>query len=210
MIGFLGGGFDPVHYGHIKNAQAIYEVLKLQQLRFMPYASSPDKPAPLFTDTARLDMLALALKDVQGSTLQNTTLHNILIDTREINQSQTNYTLDTLKNIRKDFPNESICFLMGADSFNNIHTWKNHQQLTNYCHLVVFNRQNHTLNTDNIKRFKLTEQDQPLHNSQSGYLLLLNLAKFDISSSAIRDKIAKQQSLIGLMPKSVVDYISQI
>ena len=181
MIGFFGGSFDPIHYGHLENALLIKQELNLDQLFLMPCAEPVHKDSLTFSKEQRLDMLKLATWDFP----------ELLIDTREIDRKTESYTIDSLKQIKQDYPNDKIFFIMGADSFNNISTWKNHEQLTKYATLVVLPRQNNEIFSQDGVYFAKT----PLVN---------------ISSTQIRSKIAKHQNLSGLMPKSIIEYIENL
>ncbi len=181
MIGFFGGSFDPVHYGHLENARSIKKELNLDKLFLMPCATPVHKDGLTFSTNQRLDMLNLAIKEFS----------ELSIDTREINRETPSYTIDSLKQIKRDYPNEKIFFIMGADSFANINTWKNHEQLGEYATLVV-----------------LPREDNKIFNKDDIYFAKTPL--IDISSTQIRSKIAKHQNLSALMPTSIIEYIKNL
>ena len=197
MIGFFGGGFDPVHQGHIHSAQTAMKQLSLEKLFLIPYAKSTDKNPCLFSKQQRLDMLEIATQS----------MGNLLVDKREINRTSTNYTIDTLLDIRGQYPNESICFLMGMDSFNRIKTWKNYQQLTHFCHLVVINRPHYSCDNKIVAQFTQANEVSQLLNTPSGLLFFLTQTDINLSSRQIRDKITAHQSLSDLLPKPIIKYI---
>lgn len=211
MIGLFGGGFDPIHYGHITCIKHALNTLKLQELFLLPYAKSPHKTHCLFSDLDRLHLLNLAITHIQNSSLDIDKYTKISIDTREIkNSSSTSRTIDTLKNIKKDYPNQTICLLIGMDAFNQLNTWKTYQELSHYCHLLVFKRPQHLITTAKMANFIPTTYINDLQNSHYGQLLFLNQEQIDISSSIIRDKIIHKQELSTLLPEALIQYIHQI
>ncbi len=183
MIGFLGGAFDPVHYGHLNNARLIKKELNLEQLFLMPCKIPVHKNMPLFSSQARLDMLNLSLKE----------FNELRIDTREIEQDSPSYTIDSLKQIKQEYPDKSIFLIMGSDSFATLETWKDYQLLTKLSQIVV------------LPRSKNSRQ----HKACST-IYFAKTPLVDISSTQIRNKIRTHQDLSGLMPDNVIQYIQQL
>jgi len=181
MIGFFGGSFDPIHFGHLKNATAIKKELNLSELFLMPCATPVHKSKLRFSAKQRLDMLRLAVQEFS----------ELSIDTREIDQQSSSYTIDSLKQIHTEHPNDKIFFIMGADSFDNIASWKKHQQLSDYATLVVLPR----IGSKQTNNEDIYFSKAPLVN---------------ISSTQIRSKIDAQQSLSGLLPESIIHYLQHL
>jgi nicotinate-nucleotide adenylyltransferase len=177
MIGFLGGTFSPVHLGHLEIAKHIKQQLNLDTLFLMP-CSPVHKDELFFNKQQRLELLQLALK----------TYPMLQIDSREINNKKQTYTIDTLKQIQLDYPKQKIFFIMGADSYAQIHTWKDYQQLSDYAQLVVVARPKH----------------QHTKNDTVIYIEDINI---NISSSSIIQKLKANQSISDLMPKAVIKRI---
>lgn len=185
MIGFLGGSFDPIHYGHLKTARAIKKELGIAQLFLMPCKAPVHKKRLQFSNQQRLEMLNLAL--VEFNELQ--------IDTREMDRKSASWTIDTLKEIKANYPNETIFLIIGADSFDALPTWKDYQQFGEYAQLVVLPRpsDSQTTNTNTDVYFAKT-------------------ALIDISSTQIRNilKGKMHTHLTGLLPDSVINYIKTL
>src|ERR1700690_2778601 len=106
-IGFFGGSFAPVHLGHLLVAQAAMEEVGLDRLFFIPAAQSPFKPEnqPAHA-SVRLQWLRLALA---GKI-------NCEMDDQEIRRGGVSYTIDTLRDYAKRFPNAQLFCLIGADN----------------------------------------------------------------------------------------------
>ncbi len=199
MIAIFGGGFDPIHFGHINTAKTAISKLGLSKLLFLPYYSSSCKNNTFFTKQVRLDMLKTVVKNIQKTT----------IDTREIKQNKTTYTIDSLISIRKDYLNHSICLLIGVDSFNTINTWKRHNEFDKFCHLVIVNRPNNDIDNMLLQNFTKTTNIADLKNNKFGLLYLLTQDEINTSSSDIRYKIENNQAITGLVPKEIIKYIYQ-
>src|SRR5690606_35099434 len=123
-IGVFGGSFDPVHYGHLLLAVTAIESLGLDELRLIPAAQSPLKPhGPVASATARLDMLRLAC----GGT------ERLIVDGRETDRGGVSYTVDTLEELRQQFPDAELFFLMGADALASIRQWHEPQRLLRWA-----------------------------------------------------------------------------
>ncbi|SMN10915.1 Nicotinate-nucleotide adenylyltransferase [uncultured Candidatus Thioglobus sp.] len=182
-IGFFGGSFDPVHYGHLKTASAIKKELGLSQLFLMPCKSPVHKNGLYFSNQQRLDMLNLALTEFE----------DLQLDTREMDSAKPSYTIDTLKQIKADYPNEEIFLIIGADSFDSLETWKNYQQLSDYASIVV------------LPRAASNQQE-----NQNVYFAKTPLV--NISSTQIRNILdsGKMGGLSNLLPDNIITYLKDL
>jgi len=139
---YLGGSFDPVHNGHLQVAMSVYQHLlpiAVQQQRALHVYLLPNARSPFKVQSTdpnhRLAMLNLA---VQGTPIQ--------ISELELWQTPPVYTIDSVRTLRQQYPNDSLIFIMGMDSANSLDKWKDGLQLIDYVNLWVFNRASH----DNI------------------------------------------------------------
>lgn len=198
MIGFLGGSFDPVHYGHLKTASSLKVELNLSALFLLPCAKPVQKSQLNFSDKERLDMLKIACQEFP----------DLAIDTREIDKSGTNYTIDTLQNIKSQYPDETVLFIIGADNYLTINTWQRYLEFSNFVHLVVLPRQNCPQLKSEIgfKQGNIAK----LSTQQKGILYFAKTSKFDISAREINQKITKKQDLSSLLPNNIINYIKDL
>jgi len=199
MIGFFGGSFDPIHYGHLKNAAQLKIELGLSTLFLMPCAKPVHKDQLNFSTDQRMNMLQLAIKEFD----------TLAIDTREIERDGVSYTIDSLKQIKSNYQNHAICLVIGMDSFNHLSSWKDAQDFHQYCHLVVINRPNISIARQDYG-FKLVDTINNLDDQKTGLLYFSKTQMLDISSSTIRGKIRCQRNLSGLLPESVITYIKTL
>ncbi|CAC9593345.1 Nicotinate-nucleotide adenylyltransferase (EC 2.7.7.18) [uncultured Gammaproteobacteria bacterium] len=205
MIGFFGGSFDPIHLGHLNNAQQLVKELNLTELFLMPCHTPVHKNSLTFSTKQRLEMLEVAIQNFP----------KLNIDSREIDRANNSYTIDSLKEIKREYPNQTICLIMGMDSFNNLSTWRQFEEFNQYCHLIVLARpdeqQQHI-----VENFSTATDKSELGTQASGLVYFANTDQYDISSSNIRGilfnnatdgKIRAKQNLVGLLPDGVINYL---
>src|ERR1041385_2244461 len=119
-LGLYGGSFDPVHHGHLLVAQAAREELELSRLFFIPAAQSPFKPeAKPTAANERLRLLRLALTGKDWCE----------IDPQEIERGGVSYTIETVRDYARRFPNAELFYLIGADHVPQLPKWREAEQL---------------------------------------------------------------------------------
>jgi nicotinate-nucleotide adenylyltransferase len=130
-LGLFGGSFDPVHVGHLLVARAAVEELGLTRLCFIPAAQSPfkpeNKPAPA---PERLRLLRLALAGNPG----------FEIDTQEIKRGGISFTVDTLRDYARRFPQAELFYLIGADNVPQLPKWREAEELARLAQFVAIPR----------------------------------------------------------------------
>ena len=202
-IGLLGGTFDPIHIGHLRPALEISEALSLQQLFLMPNHIAPHKSSSHASAKQRSEMVRLA---IQGQV-------NISVDCRELTRHSPSYTIDTLKEMKIQYPSTPICFIMGMDSLMSFDTWHQWQNILNYCHLIISQRpgwqgQFNHLVQKTVDLHK-TSIKQDLHDLPYGKIYFQDTSQLDISSTQIRKLIYNKKSINYLVPEAVNDYIKK-
>lgn len=202
-IGILGGTFDPVHNGHLRMALEVLQQLNLSEVRLIPLNIPPHRLQPVATNKHRLHMLSKAVAGIDG----------LFIDEREINRDETSWTIDTVKSFRDDFPDRSLCLLMGEDAFVTLDSWRSWQKLTDYVHIIVASR--NAMESENypgpvksfFKQREVTTTD-PLDEQLCGCIYRALIPMLDISSTRIRRLITNGKNADFLLPRSVLDYIN--
>ena len=130
-IGLFGGSFDPVHLGHLLVAQAAMEELELDRLYFIPAAQSPFKPESRPSPAPeRLRLLRLALV---GQTKYE-------VDEQEIERGGISYTIDTLRDYARRFPQAEFFYLVGADNVASLPGWREAEELARLAEFVAIPR----------------------------------------------------------------------
>src|SRR5713101_4377564 len=130
-FGLFGGSFDPVHLGHLLVAQAAREELSLTRLFFVPAAQSPFKPArPPTPANERLRLLRLALAGKEWCE----------IDEQEIHRGGVSYTIETVRDYARRFPEAELFYLIGADHVSQLTKWREADELARLVEFVVIPR----------------------------------------------------------------------
>jgi nicotinate-nucleotide adenylyltransferase len=134
-LALFGGSFDPVHLGHLLVAQAAREELALNRLFFIPAAQSPFKPDRVPTPAnERLRLLRLALA---GKT-------DCEVDDQEIKRGGVSYTIDTVRDYARRFPNAGIYYLIGGDNVAHLPKWREAEELARMVEFVAIPRPGQT------------------------------------------------------------------
>ncbi len=200
MIGIYGGSFDPVHLGHLQTATSIKNELNIDRLFMLPCFEPVHKNSLNYTSKQRLQMLDLAIKE----------FNSLEIDTREILRGGNSFMIDTLLDLKESFKNESICLIIGMDSFIKFKTWKNWDEFSKLIHLVVLPRNGDQPVSKTLTTFETVENIDKLKSNSNGHLYFSDSQMIDISSSAIRGKIAANQNLDNLLPISIINFLKKI
>jgi nicotinate-nucleotide adenylyltransferase len=191
-LGIMGGTFDPIHNGHLVAAEQALGDLDLDMVLFMPAGS------PAF----KQDRDVTSAEDRFSMTLLATAENPNFVATRlEIEREGVTYTVDTLEELRRHYPpNVKFYFITGADAIIDIVTWHDAKRISELATLVGATRPGYDLG-----RARKAIADSGI-DFDVRYLAVPALA---ISSSALRDRCRKGQSLRYLTPPTVIGYIEK-
>lgn len=200
---FYGGTFDPVHNAHLGVARAAHRALQVD-VRFVPAADPPHRPAPGASASQRVDMLRLAIAGEPG----------LRIDLHEVDRGGRSWSIDTLTALRAQLgPRAPIAWLVGADSFLDLPSWKDWRDLPGLAHFVVAGRPGHPLDAGlppalaNQFAGHIARAAGDLEAAPAGLLLYLQQPLAGDSATDIRRRIAAGSPWRQLVPGSVADYI---
>lgn len=181
-LGIYGGSFNPVHLGHLLVAQAAIEELKLDRLFFVPAARSPFKSENgMASATVRLQLLRLALV---GKT-------NCEVDEQEIKRGGVSYTVDTLRDYAKRFPQAKLFYLIGADNVSKLNEWQDATEMAALAEFVAVPRPGE----------KVSDFPKPFKGR------ILEGIPVGISSSKIRERLKANLPIDCLVPSAVAEAI---
>jgi nicotinate-nucleotide adenylyltransferase len=183
-IGFLGGSFDPVHFGHLIAAQDVLEQYRLDRLILVPAAQAPLKPNDVQSTAAdRLSML-------QAATAWD---HRLEISDYELGKGGISYTIDSARHFRAQFPGDELYWIIGGDQLPLLHKWKEIGELARLVEFIFLERPKHpTKPHPEIPGLILHRCD--------GHLI-------EISSSELRKRVQRGLSLNYFCPQKVIAYI---
>lgn len=182
--GILGGTFDPIHLGHLVLAEQVKEKLQLERVIFIPCASPPHKTKRKHSPAQnRFQMTKLALDGNPGFTISD----------MELKRGGISYTIDTLRELKKTYPNSEMYFLTGSDVLKEIRTWKDLEQIYKLAKMVIAIRPG------------FDDFDPHDHFAQKS--IIVPITGVDVSSTQIRERVKKGLSIKYLVPPKVEEYI---
>ncbi|MBI3952038.1 MAG: nicotinate (nicotinamide) nucleotide adenylyltransferase [Acidobacteria bacterium] len=197
-IGVFGGTFDPVHQGHIEVALRVHSLLSLDWVDFVPAYCPPHKlDIPTANAWHRFAMLALATNEQEG----------LFVSTIELDTFQAVYTVETIRRLKQIWKERAeFYFIIGADSFEEITTWKDYERLLNSCHSAVMTRPGYSLKTEHlpetIRRQIVDLRDGfRMEKPEPGYhIYLCGSVSNPASSTAIRQALRERRLVDGIPP----------
>lgn len=192
-IGVLGGTFNPIHYGHLLLAESARDRLGLDKVLFIPTGNNPMKTTDWDIDARyRYEMTK---KGIEG----NNYFEALDI---EVTREGYTYTIDTLVELEKMYPDEEIYFIVGADIIFEIDSWKRADEVLAKITLVTTFRPGY----DQDRLDRRVEELRELYGVR---ILKLYAPEMDISSSEIRSRVKHGYSIKYLLPESVEEYIGE-
>lgn len=199
IIGILGGTFDPPHWGHIRLAAHFAKLLQLDELMWLPSGEPWQKGAHITPAMDRYAMTLLAA-DVLKSILQEQGVKTqVSVNAMEIERAGPSYTIDSARALRQKYGDQTaLIWLMGADSFLQLYTWNDWQDLVRYIHLAVASRPPYRIQTQlqdhppllNHYREHQTHQANALSKQANGLIYLDDELSIDLASSSLRPLLA--------------------
>jgi nicotinate-nucleotide adenylyltransferase len=208
-IGLFGGTFDPIHLGHLRAAAEVRRRARLDRILLMPsYLPPHKKPGAVASAVDRLRMVELACRGRAGFEVSS-----IEVDARE-----KSYSIVTLRKLRAISPEARLFFILGVDAFLDIGTWREYLRVLEECFFIVMGRPGFELDrARDVLGGRLRDSIGPLATGvgAAGQLppqtrvFLLPIRALDISSTAIREKARRGDSLEGLVPPAVEAYIGK-
>ena len=200
-IGIFGGTFDPVHLGHLRPALEILDALGLDQIRFIPTGYPPHRNPPVASSSLRLAMLKAALADEP----------RFHLDEREISRTTPCYTVDTLTELRRDFPDDALWLMVGMDAFLGFPTWHDWLRLFELAHVVVAHRPGWTFRGDaalaGILSPRLIDSVNEVQARRAGCILFQPVTQLEISATQVRNCLAAGRDPRYLVPEAVRDML---
>ncbi len=192
-IGIMGGTFDPIHIAHLVIAEEARQVYNLDRVIFIPASIPPHKLGRKITGVyERLKMTELAIADNPAFS----------ISTMEIERQGPSYSLLTVQELQREFGSEAeFYFITGSDSINELHTWYHAEELVAACHFIGTTRPDSPLDEQALAQ---------RWGSLWSHIHLLPIPQLDISSTMLRERLAKGESVRYFLPAKVAEYIEEM
>ena len=189
-IGIMGGTFNPIHNGHITVAQAAMKQFNLEKILFVTGGNPPHKKdIDILPAFARHKMVCLAIEDKE----------NFVPCDYEVNKKTYSYSAETMKYLKKQYKDNDLFFIIGADSFHDLPTWHRPRALLELCSLLVFARKGYDMKQD----YEILKKEYYCHVD------FIESEEINISSSHIRTEIVNEKDVSEYIPQTVYDYIKR-
>lgn len=213
-IAIYGGTFDPPHEGHLKVADHIQACFDMERLLLVPAVVPPHKRGQTISSPFhRMAMLALATSDRP----------RIEISTIELEVPSRPYTIETLGKLQQIYPDARLFFVMGADSFRDVTSWREYRRILTEYDLIVAARPGYLAGEATVEEMAghlPPEIAQSVIDLRGGrlptgedlarrHIYLTDYVAIDIAATALRQTAAEGRSLAGLVPGPVADYIAK-
>ena len=178
-IGIYGGSFNPIHNGHVYMAKFIIDYLKLDKLIVIPVGTPSHRKNILEDASMRLKMCEIAFENEK----------KIEISDIELKSKDISYTYDTLLKIIEIYPENEYFEIIGEDSGEYFHKWKNYKDILKLAKVVVLQREGYSTL---LKDSNLLQVKNPFLN---------------FSSTRVREAILNEESIEKMVPKKVAEFI---
>jgi nicotinate-nucleotide adenylyltransferase len=202
-VGILGGTFDPIHCGHLDLGTAVHEALQLTSLLVIPSHIPPHRPRPSASAFHRFAMTAIAVSGRPGWQASDL----------ELSQPSFSYTEATLSRLHDaGYRPSELFFVIGADAFAEIASWKDYPRFLDAAHFAVVSRPGspvHSLAKQLPALAARMRASSGVIDSCEVSIFLIDAATADVSSTAIRQRLQLGQSIEGLVPRGVEQHIEQ-
>lgn len=216
-LGILGGTFNPIHYGHLVAANEVRDTHALDAIIFVPAAIPPHKDqAEIIDPQHRLIMTTLA-------TLSHPQFH---VSSVEVDRPGASYSVETVAALKRIYQEPlTVYFILGIDAFIDIATWRQPDVLLRSCHVIVTSRPGYPLHeaiANPLQQLSASypcvgfeivdENDAPLASrfqvlGTPYQIVLQEITALDISSTHIRQRVRRGQTITYLLPENVERYI---
>lgn len=207
-IALYGGTFDPVHAGHVEVARRVSQLFEIEKVLFIPAQMAPHKIGrPVTEPIHRYAMLALATQDDP----------QLSISTFELDAPGRRYTVDTVGHFQRALGESTeLFFIMGADSWSEITTWREWERLLSMTNHIVVSRPGYEPVTTPVGRISDRIVDvrggkSPSRTEGANKIFFTDVVMKDVSATSIR-RLASEGSfeeLTGLVPGPVLEYIKK-
>jgi nicotinate-nucleotide adenylyltransferase len=211
-IGAFGGTFDPIHNGHLQVAREVARIFKLDRMLLIPAHRPPHKDARAISDAYHRYAMAVV------ATLNEPAL---LVSAVELEAPDKPYTFETIERLKSLYGNDvELFFVMGADSFREVDTWREPVRVLEGANWIVVTRPGHVIGLSHLAERLRTRvidlrgveeprlEDISTPEGRSSIFLTDSVSE-DISSTAIRWRVKEGRGAADMVPEAVATFIER-
>lgn len=192
-IGFFGGTFNPIHNAHLRIAQEAKDRFGLDRILLVPSGYSWMKdPKEIASREDRLRMAELAAEECEG----------FEVSTIETNQEGPTYSYETLQKLKALYPEDEICFIIGADQLMILEQWKKPEEIFRLATILVADRGGFDWQEMEEKAAELTER-------YGAKIRIYHMEASELSSTELRRRIRDGEDISGCVPEKVAEYVEK-
>jgi len=182
-IGVFGGSFNPIHNGHLNAAKEILRLTEVEEIWFMPCYKNPLKKGNSVSLEQRLEMAKLAVEGLKGLKASDFEIKNKIC-----------YSLDSIRALKKEFPQHEFYFILGSNLVQEFSKWKQPREIVKEVSIII-------VPLPELKEIK----EKLLENA----LVLRKAKRVNVSSTMVRERVRAGKSIKGLVPAAVEQYIKE-
>lgn len=184
FIGLFFGSFNPIHLGHVRLAEYIFEYSGMDEIWYVVSPRNPLKEqSELIDEALRLHMIELATSGKEY----------LKVSDIEFDMPRPSYTVDTLKALAEKYPHYDFTLLIGSDNMQIFDQWKDYREILNEFSILVYPR----------KGYDYEEYEERYPEMQ----ILEEAPFFEISSTEIRELISNKQDTDKWLHPDVYQFI---
>jgi nicotinate-nucleotide adenylyltransferase len=206
-IALFGGTFDPIHAGHLTVAHAAQRRFHLDAIYFIPSARPPHKSrSELAPFVHRYAMVALACAEHRGF------FPSLAESPFDGAAPPVFYTVDTVRRFHREHPDDHLYFIVGADQFLELPTWKNYESLLDLCDFIIASRPGFRIDALRLvvppeKLARGATHDPNKIVLRKSAIHMLTTVNSHVSSTEVRDRLQERKNIHSLVPPRVEEYI---
>ena len=202
LVGIFGGTFDPVHYGHSLTIAELLNTIPFEKILVIPNSLPPHRENSQASFSHRYKMTSLAFRDIEKT----------VVDNRENLRTGPSHAIETVKQIIDEEGKTKVILIVGSDSFDGIHSWYKWRELISLVDFLILKRLDMPLSKnknvqDLISPTRFSED--LLLDRKAKSIFEIEMTPLRISSSLIRENIAKGKSIDNLINPLVKDYLKK-
>ncbi|MDO5713633.1 MAG: nicotinate-nucleotide adenylyltransferase [Tissierellia bacterium] len=194
-IGIMGGTFNPIHMGHLMMSEYIRDEMNLDKILYIPTGNPPHKQIEIVDALHRLEMVKLAIKDNPYFEVSNI----------EVERTGFSYSVDTVMALKKIYPKDELFFLIGSDILPELKDWRRFDELAKSIEFILAVRPGY----ESISKEQIYWEINALKEEFGAEITVVKTPRYEVSSTNLRSRLARNKSVKYLIPKDVISFIKE-